>query len=275
VVAGTMAATESQVDTFAAIGTVEIVGQMAAVESEVDTFAGEGDVQVVGDMAATESNTDTFAAEGDVQLGGTMAATETGVDVFSADGDVEIVGTMAALETGVDVFAAEGDVGNAGVMAAVETEVDTFAATGTVKPNADVLPIGDIGPGDEKRRRKRTKERDALFEAERKAREELRNVIKRAIDPVVEKAEPAVISEGTKSIQVLSVDGSRVGIPVPAAFNPAQVAQMVAEALQAAQIQAEHVKRRADAERALVMARAHLQRIIKRKRDDELLMLMD
>lgn len=276
VVAGTMAATETQVDTFAATGTVTITGQMAAVETETDTFAAEGDVQVVGLMAATESTTDTFAAEGDVQLAGTMAATETGVDVFSADGDVEIAGTMAALETGVDVFAAEGDVGNAGTMAAVETEVDVFAATGKVTPvNPDVLPIGDIGPGDEKRRRKRTKERDALFEKERRDREALRDVIQRAIDPVVEKAAPAVISEGTKSIQVLAVDGSRVGIPVPAAFNPAQVAEMVADALKAAQIQAEHVKRRADAERALAMARAHLQQIIRRKRNDEFLMLVD
>lgn len=272
VLSGVMAATESTSDTFAALGTVEIVGQMAAVESEVDVFAAEGTVQVLGDMAATESTTDTFAAEGDVNLAGTMAATETGVDVFSAEGDVELAGVMAAVETGEDVFAAEGDVGNFGVMAATESEVDVFAAEGQVFPPQPVPNItADIGPGDEKQRKKAQKKRDEAFERERAEREGLRQQIKQAIDPVVEKAKPVVVSKGTKSVQVLSLDGSRIGINVPPAFDAAEVARLVADALEEARVQSRLVAQRQEAERA----RAELARIIKRQRDDELLLLID
>ena len=248
VLSGVMAATESTSDTFAALGTVEIVGQMAAVESDVDVFAAEGTVQVLGDMAATESQVDTFAAEGDVNLAGTMAATETGVDVFAAEGDVVAVGTMAA----------------------VETEVDTFAATGKIEPPVPVV-TADIGPGDEKQRKKAQKKRDEAFERERAEREGLRQQIKQAIDPVVEKAAPVVVSKGTKSVQVLSLDGSRIGINVPPAFDAAEVARLVAEALEEARVQSRMVAQRQEAERA----RAELARIIKRQRDDELLLLMD
>lgn len=272
VLSGVMAATESTTDTFASTGTVTITGQMAATETEVDTFAAEGDVQITGLMAATESSVDTFSAEGDVNLNGVMSAVETGVDVFSADGDVELTGVMAAVETEVDVFAAEGDVVGTGYMAAVETEVDTFAATGKVEPAAPRV-IADIG--DEKHRRKAQKKRDEAFEREKREREGLRQQIKQTIDPVVAQAKPVVVSKGTKSVQVLSLDGSRLGIPVPAAFDAAEVARIVGEVLDAARIEAQHVQRRQDAERALVAAREAVARIIKRKREDELLLLID
>lgn len=246
VVAGTMAATESTVDTFAAVGVVTIVGQMAAVETGVDTFAAEGDVQIVGDMSAIESGVDTFSAEGDVNLNGTMAATETGVDVFSAEGDVIVGGTMAAVETGEDVF----------------------AATGKVEPA--VQPVtADIG--DERHRRKAQKKRDEEFEREKREREGLRQQIKQTIDPVVAKAAPVVVSKGTKSVQVLSLDGSRIGINVPPAFDAAEVARLVADVLEEARVQSRLVAQRQEAERA----RQELARIIKRRREDELLLLID
>jgi len=246
VVAGTMAATESTVDTFAAVGVVTIVGQMAAVETGVDTFAAEGDVQIVGDMSAIESGTDTFSADGDVNLNGVMSAVETGVDVFSADGDVVIGGTMAAVETGEDVF----------------------AATGKIEPAIQPV-IADIG--DERQRKKAQKKRDEAFERERQEQDKLRQQIKQAIDPVVEKAAPVVVSKGTKSVQVLSLDGSRIGINVPPAFDAAEVARLVADVLEEARVQSRLVAQRQEAERA----RQELARIIKRRRGDELLLLLD
>lgn len=264
---GSMAATETGVDVFSGEGDVVVAGTMAATESAVDTFASTGTVTITGQMAAVESGVDTFAAEGDVQILGSMSAIESGVDTFSADGDVNLSGTMSAVETGVDVFSAEGDVASAGTMAAVETGEDTFAATGKVEP-ARVPIIADIG--DEKHRRKAQKKRDEAFERERKEREGLRQQIKRAIDPVVEKAAPVVVSQGTKSVQVLSLDGSRIGIGMPG-VDVAEVARIVAEVLEEARVQSRLVQQRQDAERA----RAELARIIKRRRDDELLLLMD
>jgi hypothetical protein len=273
VVAGTMAATESTTDTFASTGTVEAVGTMAAVESGVDVFAAEGDVEVVGLMAATESTTDTFSGEGDVNIAGTMAATETGVDTFSADGDVEIVGSMAAVETGEDVFAAEGDVVAAGVMAAVETGEDVFAATGSVSPAPPPI-IADVGADDGKRK-KAQKKRDEAFEREKQERQKLREQIEAIVDPLKAKALPVVVSEGTKTVQLLSVDGSRVGVNVPPAFDPAEVVQIISQVLQEAQIAAQQVKDRVEAQRALAMAQAEVARIIRRRKQDELLLLLD
>lgn len=274
VLTGVMAATESTTDTFAANGTVQITGSMAAVETGTDTFAAEGDVQVTGQMAATESQVDTFAAEGDVNLNGTMAATETGVDVFSADGDVELAGSMAATETGVDVFAGEGDVGNSGTMAATETGEDVFAATGTVTPKP---PVPRVVPdvGDERQRKKAQKKRDEAFERYAQEQRKLREMLEQAIDPVKAKAEPVVVSQGKKKVEVLSTDGSKVSINVPALFDPEDVALAVAHMLEAANIAAQHVKRKQDEAQALAIARATVARIIKRKRDDELLLLLD
>lgn len=265
---GVMAATETGVDVFSAEGDVVVAGTMAATESTVDTFAASGTVTITGQMAATETGVDTFAAEGDVQILGSMAATESGVDTFFAEGDVNLNGVMSAVETGVDVFSAEGDVIAGGVMAATETEVDTFAATGKVEPAAPRV-IADIG--DEKHRRKTQKKRDEEFEREKREREGLRQQIKETIDPVVAQAKPVVVSKGTKSVQVLSLDGSRIGINVPPAFDAAEVAKLVADVLEEARVQARIVAQRQEAERA----RAELARIIKRRRDDELLLLID
>lgn len=274
---GYMAATETGTDTFSGEGDVELTGYMAATETGVDTFSATGTVEVQGYMAAVETGVDVFAATGTVEVQGYLAAVETGVDVFSATGDVELTGYMAATETGVDVFAAEGDVGLTGYMDAVETEVDTFAATGTVTPQPTPVPVitADIGPGDEKQQRKAQKKRDEAFEREKLERLKLREQIERVINPVVAKAEPVVVSEAKKSVQVLSVDGSRIGIDVPAAFDVAEVARIVAEVLEEAKIEAMRVQRRQDAERALAIARVTVARIIKRKRDDELLLLLD
>lgn len=274
---GYMAATETGVDTFSATGTVEVQGYMAAVETGVDVFAADGTVEVQGYLAATETGVDVFSATGDVELTGYLAATETGVDVFSATGTVETTGYMDAVETGVDVFSASGTVGLTGYMAALETETDTFTATGEVTPQPTPQPVitADIGPGDEKQRKKAQKKRDEYFERERQEQLKLRKEIERVINPVVEKAQPVVVSEAKSSVQVLSVDGSRIGIDVPATFDVADVARIVAEVLQEAKIEAMRVQRRQDAERALAMARVSVARIIKRRQDDELLLLLD
>lgn len=228
----------------------------------------------VGVMAATETGVDVFSAEGDVVVAGTMAATESTTDTFAANGTVTIVGSMAAVETGEDVFAAEGDVAIAGTMAAVETGEDVFAATGSVSPAPSPV-IADVGADDGKKRKKAQKKRDEAFEREKQERQKLREQIEAIVDPMKAKALPVVVSEGTKTVQLLSVDGTRVGINVPPAFDPGEVAQLISQVLQDAQIAAQQVKDRAAAQRALEIARVEVARIIKRKKQDELLLLLD
>jgi hypothetical protein len=270
IVTGTMAATESGVDVFASTGNVQVTGQMAATESGVDQFAAEGTVQVTGEMAATESQVDTFTGEGDVINTGTMSATESGVDVFSAEGDVEVTGSMAAVESGVDVFAAEGDVQVTGTMAAVESGVDVFAAEGTVTPSNPFRVEPDIGA--EKRR---IKKRDAELEAYKRDREALRKLIEETVSPAAKEAKAVALVAGKgRAVGVVPLVGEQFKIPVPATMDAAEVARMVADAVERANAEAIRVKAYKDATIALAVARQTLARIIKRRRDDELLLLM-
>jgi hypothetical protein len=88
-----------------------ISGSLAATESGSDTFAAAGQLGVIGSLAATESGPDTFAASGQLGVIGTLAATESGPDVFAASGIVpQVYGTLAASESGSDTFAAAGTV---------------------------------------------------------------------------------------------------------------------------------------------------------------------
>lgn len=271
-IVGQMAATESGSDTFAGEGDVIVTGTMAATESGVDVFASTGTVQVTGQMAATESGVDQFAAEGTVQVTGEMAATESQADTFSGEGDVINTGTMSATESGVDVFSAEGDVQAqvTGIMAAVESGVDVFAAEGAVTPSNNFRVEPDIGA--EKRR---IKKRDAELEAYKRDREALRKLIEEVVSPAAKEAKKVALVAGKgRSVGVIPLGGEQFKIPVPATMDAAEVARMVAEAVERANAEAIRVKAYKDATIALAVARETLNRIIKRKRDDEVLLLM-
>ena len=132
---GTLAATETGSDTFAATGDVHVKGSLAASETGADTFAATGSVAsaaITGTLAATEAGADTFAALGDVIVKGQLAATEAGADAFAATGDVLVRGSLAVSETGADAFTSSGKVLVRGALAATEAAADSFAATGKV-----------------------------------------------------------------------------------------------------------------------------------------------
>lgn len=110
-ISGSLAATESGSDTFAATGQLGVIGSLAATETGSDTFAATGTLGVIGSLAATEVGSDTFAATGTLGAFGNLAATETGADTFAATGTVaQIYGSLAASEVGSDTFAADGTV---------------------------------------------------------------------------------------------------------------------------------------------------------------------
>lgn len=144
-ITGSMAASESGADTFAASGAVvwpTITGSMAAVEAGLDTFDASGSTSwptIVGTVAAVESGSDSFTASGALSwplISGSMSAVESGQDTFAASGGLPtIVGSMAAVETGADSFSASGSVSFptiTGAMAVVETGGDSFAASGSL-----------------------------------------------------------------------------------------------------------------------------------------------
>jgi hypothetical protein len=220
-------------------------------------------------LAAVESGDDVFAATGEVLVQGAMAATEAGDDVFAATGGVLVSGLLAATETGEDIFEATGYLDDTGALHATETGSDVFAATGIVVPLPQPLVVADVGA-----ERRRIKKRDKRFAEEKRERDEAKAQIARAVEGVDAVSAKVVAVED--DVAVLPVTGEVIAIPVPPAFNAAQVAQWVVEQLQVAGVDARQSRalaQRRQAEIALAaLAREQARR--RRQREDELLLLM-
>lgn len=122
----------------------------------------------------------------------------------------------------------------------------------------------------EKRKRK---QRD--FDEERRERERLREAIVAAVSPIkATKAEVvSTAAEGEEGVAILTRK-SKVAIPVPASFDAAEVARMVAAALEAAGIEARRVETERARRQALAAFEAErVRRIQKRRREEWLLLL--
>ena len=220
---------------------------------------------VAGLLAATESGPDVFVATGTVSSGvsGTLAATESGPDTFAATGSVLVAGSLAATEAGPDTFAATGTVSAPsviGTLAATESGPDTFAATGTLGPAPEPSGLVTGGWAPEKKRR-RAKQLE--FE-----RDTLRETIEAAVSPV---EGPAEVVQEPRQVTVRPAAGPAVSIPVPPAFDAAEVARMVSAALGRVQVQADEVAAQA---RAAETVRLELERLRRRRRQDEELLLL-
>lgn len=121
-----------------------ITGSLAATESGADTFAASGGPIVEGALAATEAGADTFAAAGGPIVSGALAASESGADTFAGFGGPIVSGELAAAESGSDAFAASGAVtdGPTGSLDATESGSDTFEASGSVSGEQPLLGGG-------------------------------------------------------------------------------------------------------------------------------------
>lgn len=138
---GTLNATETGSDTFAASGTVvnsAITGSMAVLEVGDDTFSASGTVSspsINGSLSATEIGNDSFSATGNVIVSGALAVSEVGNDTFSGSGSVLVQGSLSATETGSDTFAASGTVSTntvTGVLSVSEVGNDALQSAGLV-----------------------------------------------------------------------------------------------------------------------------------------------
>jgi len=220
---------------------------------------------ISGSLAATESGSDTFSASGSVLVAGTLAATESGPDIFAATGGVVVAGSLAATEVGPDTFAATGTVSTpsvTGTLAATESGPDTFAATGTVGP--EPVPSGLVTGGWAPEKRRRPKQRE--FE-----RDQLRELIVQKLEPV---AGPAEVVEEPEQVTVRPTAGPAISIPVPPAFDAAEVARMVAGALDQVRAIQARAEEGAAQERAAETVRVELERIRRRRRQDEEMLLL-
>jgi hypothetical protein len=132
-------------------------------------------------------------------------------------------------------------------------------------------PVTDVRGGyGEKRKRK---QRD--FDEERHERERLREAIVAAVSPIkATKAEVvSTAADGEEGVAILTRK-SKIAIPVPASFDAAEVARMVAAALEAAGIEARRVETERARRQALAAFEAErVRRMQKRRREEWLLLL--
>jgi len=128
---------------------------------------------------------------------------------------------------------------------------------------------GGYGP-----RRRRPKQRE--FDDELRTKEDIRQRILAMIAP---SAEAAVVVTRGNVVAVLPDEGSQIALPVPPAFNAAEVAQMVVEQLNAFGVGAERARTAEAQARARALVDAFIaeqeRRTRKRRREEEWLLLMN
>lgn len=131
------------------------------------------------------------------------------------------------------------------------------------------LPRG----GDDAARHKR---RQREFDDERKDRERLKELIAEAVSGVSQAPTAQVVTrEAGEEVVLVPRGAPAVVIPVPKAFDAAEVARMLAQALNEAGVRVREARSAAARERLAREVERALVQLRRRRREEEILLLMD
>ena len=124
--------------------------------------------------------------------------------------------------------------------------------------------------------RKQNRARDVKFQEERKRKDELRELLKRALEPVANEGSVELVA-ADDGVVVIPAAGPAVAVPLPEGIDLEALAEAVGRILAQAQVQAERTQR-AQAQEiarvALERAREEASRLRRRRREEEVLLLM-
>lgn len=124
--------------------------------------------------------------------------------------------------------------------------------------------------------RKQNRARDVKFREERERKDELRQLLKRALDPVADEdsVELVAVDDG---VVVIPAAGPVVAVPLPEGVDLDALEEAIGRILAEAQVRAEQTQR-AQAQEiarvALERAREEASRLRRRRREEEVLLLM-
>jgi len=124
--------------------------------------------------------------------------------------------------------------------------------------------------------RKQNRARDVKFQEERERKDELRQLLKRALDPVADEdsVELVAVDDG---VVVIPAAGPAVAVPLPEGVDLDALEAAIGRILAEAQVQAEQTQQ-AQAQEiarvALERAREEASRLRRRRREEEVLLLM-
>ena len=153
------------------------------------------------------------------------------------------------------------------------TEADAYLLTESdveIAASEIFVPLVTADVGGKKKRRK-----ERSFEQERREREALREIIAKAIDPETAEAEQIVVVPQGRNVKVVPSVGRSVTIPVPVLFDVDEVIRSVKAVLIKEGAKRARIKQDADLAQRLEQRKQEMRRVLKRRRDDEYLMLLN
>lgn len=124
--------------------------------------------------------------------------------------------------------------------------------------------------------KKQRRARDRKLAEERERKDELRQLLQAALEPVVEEAAVEVVTVDD-GVVVIPPAGPAVAVPRPEGIDLRAMSREIGKILQDAKVQAERTRRAQALEIARValeQARENARRLRKRRRDEEILLLM-
>ena len=124
--------------------------------------------------------------------------------------------------------------------------------------------------------RKQNRARDGKFQEERERKDELLQLLKRALDPVADEdsVELVAVDDG---VVVIPAAGPALAVPLPEGVDLDALEAAIGRILAEAQVQAERTQRaqaQEIARAALERAREEASRLRRRRREEEVLLLM-
>lgn len=133
-------------------------------------------------------------------------------------------------------------------------------------------PVLEIRGGDDAPRRRKQRE----FEDERRERAQLKELITQVVEGVSDApAAQVVTQEAGEGVVLVPKGAPAVAILVPPAFDAAEVARMLAQALNEAGVRVREARSKAARERLAREAALAMAQLRRRRREEEILLLMD
>lgn len=276
-----------------------LTGQLGSVAGSASNFtphattgALTGQLGAVVGSAARSAGPVTHGTSG--TLAGTTSALAGAATRFRAHGSSGTLAGPGALVAGTARrFRAEstsgvlvapgailvGSASRTGAATTHDTTGDLFGPGSIIVGEADPIHPAPFERGDGVGRRwkkSELRERDRKLEQERLEKNQLRKLIEQAIDPVKDEESVKIVRTET-AVAVVPRNGPAIAIQAPIKFDTKAIAAEVTRALKAIGVEAQRAR---DAESKRIAAEAfraaaeNVRTRVKRRRDDEFLLLM-
>lgn len=244
-------------------GTYSLSGGSASLKVGRAITANAGTYSVNGGTATLKVGRSLTASAGTYSLTGGSAALSVGRKLTASAGSYSITGSSATLTkaTGATAYSLTGLAGSYVIAGSPAVMAYTPAAPILLQPGDGVDP-----------RKRKPRE----FDQEREESLALRQMLERALNPVKDEDAVEVVESGD-GVVVITKSGTTVAMPKPEAIDLRAMSLEIGQILAKYQVQAEQTRRaeaQAIARQAIEAARENVRRVMRKRRQEEFLLLM-